>query len=210
MVAPQRSASARSWLGRWIVVVTIAEALGFVLPAVTGALATGAGWFVPLLLAAGAVEGAALGAGQALVLRRRVPHLNRAAWIWLTAAAAVVAYAAGLVPSTFADVWTTWPWPAQAGLIACLAVVLLGSIGTAQWIELRRHVRRAAWWIAGTAVGWLIGLGVFFAIAPPLWHEGQQLGETALIGVVAGLLMATAMATVTGLTMVALLRHPAI
>ena len=140
------------WLARWIGVVTAAEAFGFVVPAIVGVVAAESSWFVPLLLVAGAAEGSLLGAGQAVVLRHRLVGLRRSSWVALTAAGAVVAYCAGLIPSTFADVWTQWGVPAQALLLTVVAVVLLLSIGTAQWVELRRHVPRAGWWILGTAV----------------------------------------------------------
>lgn len=207
MPASPRSTRTRRWLGRWVLIVTAGEAIGFAVPAVVGAMAVGSGWFIPLLLMAAAVEGALLGGSQALVLRRSVKALNQTAWMWLTVAAAVVAYGDGLVPSTFAGVWTRWHWPAQGLLFAFLAVILLGSIGTAQWWELRRHLRSSAWWIAGNAVAWLLGLGVFFAFAPPLWHEGQHVGVAVLIGLMAGVLMAATMAVVTGWTLLVILRR---
>ncbi|MDQ2698997.1 MAG: hypothetical protein M3Y46_09410 [Actinomycetota bacterium] len=194
----------RRWLVRWIGVVTAAEALGFVVPAILGVIAADSSWFVPLLLIAGAAEGALLGAGQAVVLRQRLVGLRQPAWVVLTAAGAVVAYCAGLIPSTFADVWTQWGVLAQALLLTVVAVVLLLSIGTAQWVELRRHVPRAGWWILGTAVAWLVALGLFLAIATPLWHEGQNPVVAVLVGVMAGLVMAAAMATVTRLVLKAL------
>ena len=101
----------------------------------------------------------------------------------------------------------SWPLVARIALLLGVGVVLLLSIGTAQWLELRNHLPRAAWWIAGTAVAWLVGLGLFFAIAPPLWHEGQPAAVAIAIGVVAGLVMAAAMATITGVTLIALLRR---
>lgn len=194
----------RRWLVHWIVVVTAAEALGFVAPAIVGVATADSPWSTPLLLLAGAVEGALLGAGQAVVLHRRVDRLRRTVWVGLTVAGALLAYFAGLVPSTFAETWTQWPWPAQAVLLAGVAVVLLLSIGTAQWLELRRHVPRAGWWILGTAAAWLLALGLFLAIATPLWHEGQDAAVAVLVGVCAGFVMATVMATVTGLVLISL------
>jgi hypothetical protein len=198
----------RRWLIRWIVVVTLAEAVGFVAPALVGVLAAQSPAFVPLLLVAGAVEGAVLGGAQALVLRRRLPALRRRAWVLLTVAGALVAYGAGLLPSMLEPIWTQWSAPAQAGLLMGSVAVILLSIGTAQWIELRRHVTRAAWWIAGTAGAWLVALALFLAIATPLWQEGQDAAIAVLIGVAAGAVMAAAMAAVTGLTLEVLLHRP--
>lgn len=198
----------RHWLRRWIVVVAIGEAAGFAVPAVVGVLTAGADAAVLPLLAAGAVEGAVLGLAQASVLRRIGVTISRRNWILLTAGGAVVAYALGLMPSTLAGAWTGWPWPLQALADAVLAGLLLASIGTAQWIELRRHLRAAGWWIAGTAAAWLAGLAAFLGIAMPLWQEGQSPALAIGIGVVAGAVMAVAMSTITGLTLARLLAHP--
>lgn len=97
--------------------------------------------------------------------------------------------------------WQDWPpaaWIASAGLAA---VLLLASIGTAQWFELRRHVKRAWRWIAGSAAAWAAGLAVFMVVAPPLWEPGQPAWLTALIGAGAAVLMAATMALVTGLVL---------
>lgn len=163
-------------------------------------------WAYPSLLGAGAVEGALLGAAQVLAVRAQVARLRGTRWIVFTALAAVFAYAIGMLPSTFAAWWTAWPLMLQIVLFAVLGTVLLGSIGFAQWIELRHHVEKSWWWIIGTALGWLAGLGIFFATAPPLWNEGQPLVLSIMIGIVAGLMMAIAMASVTGATMVAIHR----
>jgi hypothetical protein len=53
---------------RWVLVVTLGEAIGFMVPAVVGAGIAAASWRqLPILIAmvlAGAVEGAVLGAAQ--------------------------------------------------------------------------------------------------------------------------------------------------
>jgi hypothetical protein len=77
-------------------------------------------------------------------------------------------------------------------------VVLLCSIGLAQWTVLRRHVPGAAWWVVWTAAAWIVALGVFAAVTTPLWQPGQSAVTVSLIGVLGGVLMAVAMAVVTG------------
>jgi hypothetical protein len=54
-------------------------------------------------------------------------------------------------------------------------VLLLCSMGTAQWLVLRRIEVDAPWWIGVTAAAWVAGLAVFLAVATPLWREGQPL-----------------------------------
>ncbi|HEY9414695.1 MAG TPA: hypothetical protein VIQ30_08055, partial [Pseudonocardia sp.] len=79
----------------------------------------------------------------------------------------------------------------------------------AQWLELRHHVARAASWVPATAVAWILALGAFLTIASPLWHEGQRLWVTLLIGVGAGIVMAFVQAAVTGWWLLRMLsRHP--
>jgi len=185
----------------WIVTVTAAEAVGFAVPAGVGALTAGSApaVSVPALLAAGAIEGGLLGWGQAVVLRRVLPAFPAGRWVAVTSAAAVLAYAIGLAPSTFAPVWAGWPPGVLVPLAVLLGAVLLNSIGTAQWTLLRRLVPRAGRWIGVTAIAWLGGLAVFLAVSMPLWHPGQALVAVIGIGLFAGLLMAATMAAITGL-----------
>ncbi|HET8987790.1 MAG TPA: hypothetical protein VFN43_04690 [Humibacillus sp.] len=195
------------FLRRWIVVVTVGEAAGFAVPAVVGALLFDepAQLLVPALLVAGAVEGALLGGAQWWVLGAELTALTARTWIGLTSAGAVVAYAIGLLPSTFWETWSSWPSAVVVPLFILLGLALLTSIGTAQWLELRHHVAHAGRWIVGTTAAWLVALGVFVAISTPLWQEGQSLGLRIAIGLLAGLVMAVTMAAVTGRVMRSLL-----
>lgn len=195
-------------LRRWVVVVTLGEWLGFAVPAVVGALLFDAtpAILVPSLLAAGAVEGALLGGSQWLVLRTELPRLSLARWAGLTAVGAVLAYIAGLLPSTFSDTWSDWPVAAQVALFLVVGPALLATIGTAQWVELRHHIVGAGRWVLGTAMAWAAALATFGLISTPLWQEGQSVALTILIGVFAGLVMALVMAVVTGRVMRSLLR----
>ncbi|SNY59220.1 hypothetical protein [Paractinoplanes atraurantiacus] len=192
----------REWfLLRWLAVVTAGEFAGFCVPVIAGALTAGvpAAIALPAVLAAGAVEGTMLGLAQATVLRRVLVGFPVRRWLAATAGAAVLAYAIGMMPST---------WPAAAPVVLIIGgPVLLASIGTAQWLVLRTVLRRSASWIAGTAFAWLVGLGVFLGLATPLWRPGQALPTVLMIGAVAGLLMAAVTSGITGLVMGRLVRH---
>ena len=137
----------------WFVSVTVGECAGFAAPALTAALLSGSAdrVFLPAMLMAGAIEGAVLGFAQARVLRRALDDLPVAAWIGVTAAAAVVAYAIGFAPSQLGDRLTDVPLAVLIPLAAVAAVVLLATIGFAQWTLLRHRVRRAWRWIPITA-----------------------------------------------------------
>jgi deazaflavin-dependent oxidoreductase (nitroreductase family) len=194
----------RKLLRTWTAWVSLGEAVGFAVPAAIGAATVAApvAVGVPALLLAGAVEGAFLGAAQAHVLRRTCVDFPARRWIARTSAAAVFAYVMGLLPSTVAP---AWPMPAVIALGVVVGTALLLSIGSAQWTVLRHFVAGAGHWIWITAVGWLAGLAVFLLVATPLWQEGQPWWLLVAIGVLAGLLMATVAAAVTGLGLVRLI-----
>jgi hypothetical protein len=196
------TAPARPLWRTWFVAVTLGEFVGFLVPACAGALFVES---VLVLVAAGAVEGALLGTAQALVLRRVLPALSVRAWIAATAAAAALAWSVGLVPGLLGERLAAL----SVGLLVVGAtiggLVLVASIGTAQWLVLRRHVPRAWRWIPATAAAWLAGLGVFVAVATPLWQPGQPSWLIALIGAAGGLAMAATVAAVTGLAVVRLM-----
>jgi hypothetical protein len=192
----------------WFLTVTAAEFLGFAVAACTGAVtADAAAWVsVPALLAAGALEGGMLGWGQVSVLRRVLPGVGRRQWIVATAVAAMLAYAIGVVPSTLAGSIGSWPVAVVAAGAVLLGAALLASIGTAQWLILRRHVTGALRWVGTTALAWLVGLGVFLGFAMPLWQSGQPLVLTITIGVGGGLLMAASSSLITGVALRHMLR----
>ncbi|TIC88504.1 hypothetical protein E8D34_05070 [Nocardioides sp. GY 10113] len=191
----------------WVALVTLCEAVGFAVPAAVGALLADAPWPLLLgaLLAAGAFEGALLGAGQATVLRRVLGGLDPGRWTRLTALAAVAAYALGMAPSTWAQGLyddPTGPGAALAWALAGLGgLVLLVSIGGAQWLELRRRLPGAWRWVPAAALAWLAALAAFLVIATPLWRPGQPAALGVLIGVAAGVVMAAVQAVITGVAM---------
>jgi hypothetical protein len=199
----------RGVLRSWILWTTGAEFVGFVVPASVGALTAQARPLVaiPLLLLAGAVEGFILGAAQGRVLSSVLPRLAWPRWAVVTSAAAVLAWLIGLLPAAAQESWQDWPAALQILAATVGGVVLLGSIGTAQWTVLRHHVARAGRWIWITAAAWLLGLAAFMLLASPLWHEGQSTPVVVAIGALGGLVMAVTVAVVTGLGLRNLLRR---
>lgn len=198
----------RTWWRRWVVLVTAGEVLGFLAPALVVAVTRDLPDAAVLgcLVVAGSVEGAVLGWSQAVALRPRLPRLRRGRWVVLTSAAAALAWLAGMLPSTTYAWWSGWPVAAVVALAVPLGLVLLCSIGVAQTVELRRHVRTGARWVAVTAGAWAVALTVFMAVATPLWQPGQSTAVVLLVGILAGLAMAVSMAALTGAGMAWLLR----
>jgi hypothetical protein len=184
----------------WIPSVTIAEFVGFTVPATAGiaTASSSATVALPAVIAAGAVEGALLGWGQVRVLRRALPTISRTRWIAATSFAAALAYLLGMGPSTWVSPVTTWPPVAVVGTMSLLGIAVLFSIGTAQWLVLRTHVPNATPWISITALAWFLGLAVFLCFAMPLWHEGQSPAWGITIGVIGGFLMAATSSVLTG------------
>lgn len=193
----------------WILAVTAGEFIGFCAPALAGALLIGSPTAVslPVLVGAGAVEGAILGASQALVLRRALPQLSLRTWVAATAAAGAVAWILGLLPSATHELWSQWPLPALVLVAILLAVLLLCSVGAAQWWELRRHLAHAGTWVWGTALAWGLGMLAFSAITTPLWQPEQTQQAVVAIGALGGLAMAATMAATSGLVLLHLLER---
>jgi len=190
----------RSLWRRWLVAAFLGETLGFLVPVlavVLGADGLPPGPRVIAFAVAGAGEGAELGLAQSRVLGAELPGFGARAWVGRTALAAAVAWVLGMAPSAV-DGWQDWPPVVQMSLAVPGGLVLLLSIGAAQWTVLRRLAPGAGRWIGWTALGWLAGLAVFMAVATPLWQPEQAGWLIAGIGALAGCLMALTMAAVTG------------
>lgn len=173
---------------RWLFTVTAAETLGYLAPALTGILTTRAGWSQQAtsvaVVAAGCVEGFALGFGQASALP--VP-VRRARFALLTAAGA------GTVWATVMSMMLLGP----TLLLAALAIPIgLFAIGVAQWLELRHHTLRAWPWIGWTAVAWIAALPLSL-LPGPLVDERTPLVAHVLLWGLGGALMAFVMSMIT-------------
>lgn len=109
-------AGTRGFLPVWLAWVTVGETLGFLVPILTHLTASlfVPDFIFPLLVGAGAVEGAVLGWAQAHVLRPRLPDLSGRRWIILTSLGAAAAWVIGMLPSAAAAVWERWH-----GLLRC-------------------------------------------------------------------------------------------
>jgi len=198
---------------RWTLATAVGEFVGFAVPAAVGpiavralvglapvprALAT-----LTLLALAGATEGAALGYGQWLILRRTLPAIAARAWVLSTAVAAGIAYVLGLLPSALSDLGASFAAILPASVLA--AFLLLVSIGFAQWLTLRHHVPRAAWWILANATAWVAGLTVPIA-AVAFVPDGSPTFAYIAAGVVSGWIMGLVVAAITGVALVRLVR----
>lgn len=201
-----------AWWRRWTAVTTAGELAGFAAPATVGGLAAVGGWpggvTYAAVLAAGFVEGGLLGYAQATVLHASLRRLSVRRYAAATGAAAVLAYAVGMLPSTLGDRLTALPVAVLVAAGALASVVLLGSIGTAQWLVLRGAGVDRPSWIAVTAGAWTAGLAVFMLTASPLWQPGEPAWLVVAIGIGCGALMAATVAALTGLAAAGLAKAP--
>jgi hypothetical protein len=161
----------------------------------------------PQLVLAGVVEGAILGAAQWVVLRRTFPSLSASRWIGVTAFAAGFAWTVAMLAVDNSELLNSLPLPAVLALAAISGTGVLLSLGTGQWLVLRRHVRDSSVWIWANAAAWGAGLIVFTAVTTPLWRPGQSTVLIALIGALGGLLMAATIAAITGFALTRLLER---
>jgi hypothetical protein len=201
--APHRGSLWRQWTAALL----LGELVGFLPPAVTGATLAAVGVsdvvLVAALTAAGTLEGAAVGAAQAWVLRRHAAPLDARRWVAATAAAAGFAWCVGMGGGALLG--------AAAAPTAVLLVLLvpawtagLFAMGVAQWLVMRGGVPGAGRWVWVTTGAWLVGVMIpvtALSAAPNGWPPAAH----AVIGVVAAVAMGLTVGVLTGRTMQRLL-----
>lgn len=194
-----------SWR-RWVVLVTTAEVVGFAAPVTAMALTASAppwvGWAVVAI--AGGVEGAMLGLGQWLCWHRHLPGLSWTRYVGATAAAAVLAWSIGMLPSTLGP-RAAWDRPLVWCAAVVLAAVLLLSIPVAQSLALNGHVSGSHRWAGWTLLAWMVALPWSFAPSPFVDATTPPV-QMALGFALGGLAMALTMAALTGVGARRLLR----
>ena len=189
----------------WLFACALAEAIGigFAASLITWVhvFAPHANW-TAVYVAAGAVEGTALGALQARVLRRRVPSLNAAAFTAITALAAIAGWAgAALARSAAAAHGGMTQAP---GLGVVLGMSVLGGaaagvlFGAAQALVLGRYVKHSARFVVCNAGGWAAAMPVIFfgaSVCALAWG----LVAIAAVGIASGALAGTLLGSMTWL-----------
>lgn len=178
---------------RWVIGVSIAEMLGFLLPASVGALTAiagveGAAQFL-LLVLAGCGEGLILGYGQSRMMPLAVSRWRFAGKTALGAGLAWLCIMSAMMLMQTGR-------PAMIPLFVALMLIGLFSIGVAQWTELRRKSDKAKQWVLWTALAWIVALPLSFAPSP-LVDERTPLSSLVVLWGCSGLMMAYVMATIT-------------
>lgn len=208
-----KTSQARRLWKQWILSVTLGELVGFAVPSAAGGMV--AAWGISgiakiaLLSVAGIGEGAILGGSQWLVLRRYLPALKWQAWVLATALAAGIAWVIGMSLGT-ATSYLSGLNPVLLGIVAMpLGVLLLLSLGTAQWLVLRRYIPASSSWIAVNALAWSLGVAVP-VIALALVPDGAPPLLMVVVGLISGVLMGAVVGAITGITLVRLLYNAGI
>lgn len=195
----------------WVLATVVGGLLGIGIVAIASVIASHLSNMsaVAFLHLVGALQGAALGLTQWLVLRRYIKHIGW--WIVATAGGAIVAWLIGLkvivaLTLIFFDGGMTETLP--IGLVK--AIFFLGMwvgavLGMAQWLVLKPHVHKGIWWVVANAVAW--GLGLLVALmGATLAKLGEFTIETALIQIATGATTGVVVGAITGIVLVWLLK----
>ena len=116
------------------------------------------------------LEGTAVGLAQWAVLRQRLSALPWRHWWLATALGALVAWAAGMIPSTVMSLQsaeTVTPAPEIPDSLVYTLAALMGLglgviLALPQWWVLRRYVARAGWWLPANMAAWALGMPLIF------------------------------------------------
>lgn len=191
------SASASGTLRhRWIRACIVGELLGFVPPALTGAvlvvLDAPEAVLVLGLVLSGMAEGLVLGAAQSHVLRDALPSVT--GWVRATTTAAGLAWLAGMGGSSL--IQAVGPWALL--VVAPGWIVGLLSMGVLQSRRLHPVVTDARTWIPVTTVAWLIGVAIpvtALSVVPNGWpptvHVVVAIGAAVAMGATVGAITGT-------------------
>jgi hypothetical protein len=208
------------WL-RWVAANAVGEMLGLGLTFAAVALVTArlqnqAGVAVVLFsflfaVASGAIEATLVGLAQWRAMRPWFPTITRRAWWLATLAGALAAYVLGYLPSTLMSLGeeaTQAPAAEPPQWIVLLLAAGLGLVGGAvlsfaQWLVMRRKVKRAGWWIPANMLAWLVGMPIIF------WgidaaQKGQPLAESVLLMAITLLVMGAVIGAIHGTFLVKL------
>ncbi|HJV12960.1 MAG TPA: hypothetical protein VJ625_03630 [Propionibacteriaceae bacterium] len=187
-----------AFIRRWVACTVVGEAAGFTVAAAIAATQDlSHAPEVAFLLLVGALEGALLGKAQSMTMTRlQLPAPITRLWPLATSVAALVAWSIGLIPASLERIsWSSWTaWI----LAAVLVLVLLASIPTAQFMLLRTTVPTAGRWVRFNIVAWMLGLSWTF-VPPALVRPETPVISEVGVYFIAGVLMASTVALITGM-----------
>ncbi len=201
-----RTRASRSRLRHdWTTAFVLGELVGFIPPAVVGAVLGAVRAPDPVLVAgltvAGSLEGAALGWAQSRVLRRYAPSVDRRQWTIGTAAAAAFAWLVGMGGGSLMGSGAS---PVLLVLLVPAWCSALLAMGFAQWRVLREVVPHSGRWIPVNAAAWLLGV-MIPVVAISLVPNDSPVSVFIAVAVAAAVVMGMTVGAITGRTLEALL-----
>jgi hypothetical protein len=157
----------------------------------------------------GAVEATFVGLAQWWAMHPWFPSIEKLAWWRGTLIGALIAYVLGYLPSTLMSMGESTASSGTAVEPAQWVVLLLaagmGAVGGAvlsfaQWLAMRRKVKRAGSWIPANMLAWLLGMPIIFwgidqgFKMPALWQSvlvvaGALFAAGAVVGATHGLFL---------------------
>ncbi len=186
----------------WTAACAVGEGLGLTLSAAVAALAVplvAPGNEAPdaavqhaLMIGAGAIEGACLGAVQAAGLRRWIGRVSFGGWVAASAVGMAISWAIGTAIG--GDIGGEGLGDIVA--FASVSGLAIGVIqGTGQALVLYRHVRRGRAWLIGSALGWppaMLATSFGAALVPADAYGPLAFGLLFVTGACAGALVGLA------------------
>jgi len=165
------------------------------------------------VLAGTLIEGTVVGTAQWIVLRRPLPAMKWRVWVLATSTGAFVAWTLGMLPSTLMSAGSETGGsapskPSEAmvyGLAALMGLAAGMILGTPQWLVLRSHVRRAAWWIVANALAWVPGMVLAFVGADFIFSAGSGV-STVMLAIVTLAALGGIVGAIHGLVLIWLVR----
>ena len=186
------------WNRDWIQACVIGELVGFVPPAVTGAVLVALDApelvLVAGIVVAGIGEGLVLGWAQDRVLQRVLPGVT--GWVAVTASAAGLAWLAGMGGSSLVQA------VGPKGLFVAIPGWIIGllAMGVLQAWRLHSVVPEPRRWIPATTMAWLIGVTipvVALSVVPNGWPPVVHV----LVAIPAAVAMGATVGVITGRTL---------
>lgn len=199
---------------RWTVANALSELLGlgatfgliaFLVSSLNPQSLTGILLTFAVSVLSGTVEATMVGVAQWWAMHPWFPMIRALRWWRATLIGALAAYALGYLPTTLIDMGGSGaqtPQPEPAIWLTMLFAVGLGMVAGAilsfaQWLELRKHLKKATLWMPANMLAWACGmpvifLGIDFAFKmTELWQQvivmgAVLLGTGTIVGAIQG------------------------
>jgi hypothetical protein len=196
------------WL-RWITANALSEliglgatfaTIGLLLSRIDTSEMTGILLSFALTVLSGAIEATIVSLAQWWAMHPWFPMIRRFVWWRATLVGALLGYVLGYLPSTLMSMGDAAAQTSQAEPPQWLTLLLAAGLGAvagavlsfAQWLVLRRHVRRAGLWIPANMLAWAFGMPVIFFCMDLAFKMAEIWQSVLVIGVallVAGLIV---------------------